>query len=622
MSLRFLAIFCVFISLSLEVFASDFPTEQQIEQVAQLKPWQHLLHYHTHPFTLRYQSQNDSPKFFLSPEGKTSLQAELYADLQAFLATEQADNASAQCRFPARYVWLKTQFPQLSFVDQPCSELTQWQQTLAARWITVVFPSSHINSPSSMYGHTFIRLDRADENSNKLLAYSVNFAANADPEDNELVFSYKGLTGGYPGVVSVLPYFAKTNEYSHMEARDIWEYRLNLSQEEVDQFVRHVWETKDVYFDYYFFDENCSYRLLALLDAASARVDAADDFYFTAMPVDTVRALQQRGLVEQVRYRPSSASDMESKSAQARAQVLQAAKNIIDSEEDIAELLRELNPQEQAQALELAYAYARYLAVKKKQDSPRLRERTIKVLSARAKISESAHFAATPEPNVRDDQGHLSRRMSLSAGRSDGLSFIEAQHRIAFHDVMDLPQGFAQGAQIQMGKVGLRGWENGALRLQEFQVVDVLSLSHDTYFQRPIAWAVSGGFERFIGENAELYGYIKVAFGKAKNTEVGRFYALAETQLLADDQFNHNAQLSLGPRLGWLWQGEKIQTQLEGNWQGLTLLDSTERREAKAMLGYALSTNAQLQFAAKHQAFAARNTHEQNELGLALNWSF
>ena len=615
--------FCfIFISLSFSVSAQSLPSEYTLEKLANSTQWAHLLHYRTHPFSLRYQSQADSPNFFMAKEGKTSLLAELSAAIDAFMQTNQADNQSAQCRFPARYHWLKTALPEQGFIDQPCSELHNWQQTLDAHYLTLIFPASHINSPSSMYGHTFIRLDRADEKSNKLLAYSVNFAANADPEDNELVFSYKGLTGGYPGVVSVLPYFAKTNEYSHMEARDIWEYRLALDKTEVDQFVRHIWETKDVYFDYYFFDENCSYRLLALLDAASARVDAADDFYFTAMPVDTVRALQQRGLVEQVRYRPSSASDMESKSAQARAQVLQAAKNIIDSEEDIAELLRELNPQEQAQALELAYAYARYLAVKKKQDSPKLRERTIQVLSARAKISESAHFAATPEPNVRDDQGHLSRRMSLSAGRSDGLSFIEAQHRIAFHDVMDLPQGFAQGAQIQMGKVGLRGWENGALRLQEFQVVDVLSLSHDTYFQRPIAWAVSGGFERFIGENAELYGYIKVAFGKAKNTEVGRFYALAETQLLADDQFNHNAQLSLGPRLGWLWQGEKIQTQLEGNWQGLTLLDSTERREAKAMLGYALSTNAQLQFAAKHQAFAARNTHEQNELGLALNWSF
>ena len=56
-----------------------------------------------------------------------------------------------------------------------------------------------------MYGHTLVRMDREDKNKSKLLSYSVNFAANADPTDNELVFSYKGLAGGYPGVVSVMP---------------------------------------------------------------------------------------------------------------------------------------------------------------------------------------------------------------------------------------------------------------------------------------------------------------------------------------------------------------------------------------------------------------------------------
>ena len=63
-----------------------------------------------------------------------------------------------------------------------------------------------------------------------------------------------------------------------MEYRDVWEYPLTFTPEEVQQFARHVWETKDTYFDYYFFDENCSYRLLALLDAASERSDLADDF--------------------------------------------------------------------------------------------------------------------------------------------------------------------------------------------------------------------------------------------------------------------------------------------------------------------------------------------------------
>ena len=32
--------------------------------------------------------------------------------------------------------------------------------------------------------------------------------------------------------------------------------------------LQHIWELRDIVFDYYFFDENCSMRLLELLDVA------------------------------------------------------------------------------------------------------------------------------------------------------------------------------------------------------------------------------------------------------------------------------------------------------------------------------------------------------------------
>ena len=321
------------------------PSAEKLAAIADQQQWAHLLHYRLHPFTRRFISQNDSPNFFLADNGKTSLQAELEANLHAFMQNDLADNQSAQCQFPARYHWLKIQLPEVNFIDQPCSEFTQWEHELQADHLTLIFPASHINSPSSMYGHTLIRMDKKDPNSSKLLAHSVNFAANADPNDNELVFSWKGLTGGYPGVVSVLPYYAKTNEYSHMEYRDIWEYKLNLDQQETAQFVRHVWESKDSYFDYFFFDENCSYRLLALLDASSERIDVTDDFQFTAIPVDTIRALQQRGLIDSTEYRPSAASEMEHKSQQASERVLNTATQLVEHTEDIQTLLNGLSSQ-------------------------------------------------------------------------------------------------------------------------------------------------------------------------------------------------------------------------------------------------------------------------------------
>lgn len=623
----------LFFSYSAAAENVSLASSEKLESVADNKQWAHLLHYRKHPFTQRYMSQNDSPKFFLAKNGKNSLLAELKADLEQFLLIDLADNQSAQCQFPARYHWLKKQFAELDFIDQSCSELAQWQNELNAEYLTLVFPASHINSPSSMYGHTFIRMDKKNPSSNKLLAYSVNFAANANPEDSELVFSWKGLTGGYPGVVSVLPYYAKTNEYSHMEYRDIWEYRLNLNKEEADQFVRHVWETKDSFFDYFFFDENCSYRLLALLDASSERIDVTDDFQFTALPVDTIRALQKRGLVETTEYRPSAASEMEYKSQQASKHVLEQAKQLVEPSYDIQSSMAELTEQEKIQTLELAYAYARYLAVQKKKASPELRQRTLAILSARAKFPAGAGFEDIPTPKTRDDEGHLSQRLRLKAGstfsdtrngsRSKHLGFVDVNYRAAFHDVMDLPQGFVPGSQIQMGNLSLRLWDGGAVRVQQFQIVDILSLSHQTYFQQPIAWSVSGGLDRFIGADAELYGYLHAGFGKAWLTSAGRFYGLAQAQLLADNQFHKGAQLSLGPKLGWLWQGDQLQAQLETNWQGLSWLDKTKRTEVKANVGLKLATNLQLKLEAKSQHFKRhQQTSEEHEVAIGVNWYY
>ena len=605
---------------------AEVPDEQRLQQLAASAQWQHLLHYRLHPFTGRMMSQNDSPDFFLAADGKRNLLSELSAALQAFQQTGMADNESAQCRFPARYFWLKQQLPEVPFVDQPCPEFMAWRDELDAHYLTLIFPASHINSPSSMYGHTLVRLDRDDENRSKLLAYSVNFAANADTTDNELVFTWKGLTGGYPGVVSVMPYYVKTNEYQHMENRDVWEYRLNFSKAEVDQFVRHIWEANDTFFDYFFFDENCSYRLLALLDASSERADITDDFVLTAVPVDTIRALQRNGLVAYSEYRASAASDMEHKSREASQQVLSTARALVNTDVAIEELLQPLNTQEQVQALELAHAYARYLAIKKKQANPVLRARTIALLSARAKRPVAAGFSDIPVPEYRDDEGHLSRRAGIRIGAVSGddkAGFMDLRFRAAYHDVLDLPQGFVPGSQIQMGKLDLRVWDDGEVRVQNFTVVDVLSLSHQTFFQTPVAWGVSGGLERFMGSEAELHGVINVAFGRAWLSQAGRLYALAETQLRADDQFEKGYQLSIGPRAGWLWQGRNLQARLEANWQPLHVGDDTDRTDVSAQLGWRLHNNLQLRTEARQQWFAAEGAEVSvREWSAALQWYF
>ena len=79
----------------------------------------------------------------------------------------------------------------------------------------------------------------------------------------------------------------------------------NLTPEETARMVEHVWELKQIRFKYYFFDENCSFRLLELLEIARPGTKLTEHFPLTAIPTDTVRAVKDAGLIDRVDYRPS-----------------------------------------------------------------------------------------------------------------------------------------------------------------------------------------------------------------------------------------------------------------------------------------------------------------------------
>lgn len=613
-------------------------TEGSLKHLAWHQQWLHLLHYRPHGLLASLQSENDRDDFFISARGKFDPLAELSAEVELFSLLNQEDNQSLQCRFPARYYWLKQFFS--SWIDQSCSDLDAWKSELDAHYLTLIFPASYLNSPSSMYGHTLIRLDRADESKSKLLSYSVNFAANADPTDNELVFSYKGLAGGYPGVVSVLPYYAKVNEYSHLEHRDVWEYRLNLTAEEVNQFVNHIWETKETEFDYFFFDENCSYRLLALLDASSERINVAKDFSLKAMPVDTIRSLIDSGRVERVDYRPSSGVMLNQQQAQLRDEQKDWARRIALSPEDISKAeFQQLSDFERAQVLEVAISYLRYLVIKKKQHSPENRKRSLALLSARSKIPLQDIFQPIEEPKVRDDEGHLTQRTSIYLGQQNENEFIDMHFRIAYHELMDLPDGFIKGGQIEMGSLILRAIEKEnkhetdndrdlTLQVQKFSFINILSLGTRNYFQQPVSWRVNIGFDRFILEESDLFAHLDVAGGYSYDLNfgsmnTGQVYGLLETRLKTSGQFEENYQLSAGTQIGWLYQEQQWQVNAYASYFPSIAGEVFDYQDIALSLGSKLSTNLQLRLAANRQLISRHGQISNGDsLKVGINWYF
>ncbi len=550
-------------TLSLHSQSNDQPrassvlmSAQQLENLAENRQWLDLLHFHQIGLFSRFESQADNPRFFLSAKGKQDAKAELLALLTALEKSDYADD-SAICRFPARTHWLQQQgFLPAIDIDK-CQAFSAWRQKLDARSLTLAFPAAYLNSPSSMYGHTFIRINR-NKGNNPLLDFSINFAANADPDDNELIFSFKGLTGGYPGIFSVLPYYEKVKEYSFLESRDVWEYDLDLTDDEIQQFIRHVWEVQQTHFDYFFIGENCSYHLLTLLDAASSRFNLARQFKIGAIPADTVRAIKEAGLITQATFRPSTMSLLTHMLKETSLDIQQTARHIVEQDVTLADTLSRFNRTEQAQLLEIAYQYSRYLSVRKKQDQKKQGQKALAILSARSKVDTNQVFSEPPRPAFRDDEGHHSSRLEATTGIKDSNHYLQLGIRAAYHDRLDNAPGYLQGAQLEMLHLRIRHTRtdsaNEFSRIEHIGLVDIASYSPGNYLVQPLSWEVSTGLKRPDSAEDQLLPYLSAGWGASSLWFNQHVYALGVFELNIDKDIEHNHHFSAGPKIGWLHQ--------------------------------------------------------------------
>jgi len=269
--------------------------------------WHLLLHYRKNNFG-NYVSEADNKEFFHAPDGKINPEHELNETLKSFFlaaSPDGNDNLHPQCRFPARLEWLerRLKIDPRRLPQKNCVVLKRVQAIVPAKSVSIIFASYYMNAPASMYGHTLMKF-----NSDKLdlLNFSVSYAANPEGLDPFRYVVY-GLLGGYTGRFDFFPYHIKVREYNDMENRDMWEYRLNLTPEEIHRLVLHSFElVATATFNYFYLDENCAYHLLSLIEVGRPTLHLTDQFPLWVIPVETLKVLfRQNGLVSEIKYRPS-----------------------------------------------------------------------------------------------------------------------------------------------------------------------------------------------------------------------------------------------------------------------------------------------------------------------------
>ena len=71
-----------------------------------------------------------------------------------------------------------------------------------------------------------------------------------------------------------------------------------------------------VSFPYYFVSDNCAYRLLGLIDLVRPDLNLKQQFSYAAIPIETLKAVDQQALVKEVVYRPALETQLLSQAKQ------------------------------------------------------------------------------------------------------------------------------------------------------------------------------------------------------------------------------------------------------------------------------------------------------------------
>ena len=545
-----------------------------------------------------YKSTVDSPDFFLSPDGKVNPQAELTATISLFAGK----NDNSKCLFPSRYKLLRrvglttAKFPH-------CQEYEQFYNDLRPAGVTLLFTDAYMNNPSSLFGHTLLRIDTARKGT-QLLAHGANYGAFTGGQENSVLFAIYGLTGGYLGGFTVKPYYDIINTYNNIENRDIWELQLDFSPEELDFFVAHLWEIGQTQSRYFFFTRNCSYMLMETLDAVRPSLKLAQKFPVQTIPLDTIKAVYRTpGLVKNINYRPSRQNKIRHRVSLMTDEEKQAYYQVLDTQNYTMDGLSETA---NANVAETAYQFIQYQYVAHKLELAEYRRQSFAALRVRNALKNAGSIDEFKDGKP-PYQAHESMRATFGAGVRNGEGFQELSYRPAYHSLTDDNYGFLRGAEINFLNTTLRHYDNSdKYLLQKFELLGIRSVSPIDRMFTPVSFQILADVSRELNPQTEKEGYVA-------NLTVGGggTYAMAENVWVFGMANAHGAYGGFLSQNQYLGAG--LQAGVYADFGCWRILAEVEKIYATAKIGsrqiykiesaYSLSTN---------WAVAVQSRYEQN----------
>jgi hypothetical protein len=412
-----------------------------------------------------------SPEFFISNNGRFDIRAEQ----EAFVKALKSDGAlQVACNFPARYKWIKSQnFTDVQIDLNACGELTKFRNGFQHKDLYLGYITEFLDSPASAFGHLMVVLH--DPHKPIELADVIHFAADSNKEKG-LGYIAKGLSGGFSGYFVRDPFFQKSNEYLIVEQRAIHLLKIELTDEQIENLILHLYELRKAEFKYYFIDENCAFQIADFLNVA-----VPDENYRMAsrqavLPIDVVRLNSDR-ISKRITYVPTHKRINEiatkltlAELTEVQAVIDQKISPNADSSDAVKELL----------ALQYQYAF----------------RRSRKPYPNHAEIDELDYIRSNSAIEVEDP---LKKRTS-GVGISVGLlsSGTESGTRLEIAPLASANRigTFAKESQLDVLTTTL-DYTNNSWALNELRLLRIASTPNALQFNSPWSWGAGISINRY-----------------------------------------------------------------------------------------------------------------------------
>lgn len=469
--------------------------------------WLALLHYWGDDG--EWLSEVEDSSFFLDVEGPRNPEREWSADRRAFLAPDDEGRSGqhAQCRFPARFALMKEALGwsdgDVRHVD--CPEVAEHQRSLSAKSLSVVFVSHYLGNPASAFGHIMLYLGSDSERSAVLADYTVSFEAAIDGM-SPAEYLPRGLFGGLVAGFRLEPFHERVRKYERGEQRDLWLFPLQVSQDEIDQLVRHLWELKDVTFRYGFFGGNCAQKILAVVHAVAPEYEVLPYRSLAVLPQEVGRRLvEQIGLAGEPMHRPSLWSQYSRQVAKLSPQEKEQLEEMVASRT----VVEGASPATLSAALlwsEFETPYRAFRRAAETEDHSDLVWRRALWTSRVASddTSEDGWTRSVLESGPSLLQAHRPSSVTLRGGyRSGSGSVFSAGARWLLHGPVDPHVGYPPVSSLEVARLDFGVSAAGEFLVEEVTALRIERLAPASGLQSALAWKIDIGARRlaFDGES-------------------------------------------------------------------------------------------------------------------------